>query len=76
MKKITFIAILAALALTQNLLIADEQKNVKRLSKYSGFETDRKFEFLSNLAYVLTISSSNVIFSKYDLEIPSWTPAL
>ena len=29
MKKITFIAILAALALTQNLLIADEQKNVK-----------------------------------------------
>lgn len=53
-----------------NLLLEewDEQKNIRRQSEYSGFETDRKFEFLSNLAYTLTISSFNVSFSKYDLE--------
>lgn len=53
-----------------NLLLEewDEQKNIRRESEYSGFEIDRKFEFLCNLAYTLTLSSFNVSFTKQDLE--------
>jgi hypothetical protein len=53
-----------------NLLLEewDEQKSIRRQSEYSGFEIDRKFEFLSNLAYALTLASFNVSFSKIDLE--------
>jgi predicted NACHT family NTPase len=53
-----------------NLLLEewDEQKNIRRESAYAGFEIDRKFEFLSNLAYSLTTSSLNVSFTKQDLE--------
>lgn len=49
-----------------NLLIDewDEQRKVKRTSKYAMFEADRKFEFLSDLAYHLTIRSGRAIFSK------------
>lgn len=54
-----------------NLLLEewDEQRNVQRLSKYAGFEPDRKFEFLSNLAYNLTVVNKSTIFSTEDLEI-------
>lgn len=52
-----------------NLLIEewDEQRGVKRDSNYAMFETDRKFEFLSNLAYQLTTKRGKSIFAKTDL---------
>jgi hypothetical protein len=52
-----------------NLLIEewDEQRRIIRTSKYAMFEVDRKFEFLSNLAYHLTIKNGKAIFSKKDL---------
>lgn len=47
-----------------NLLIEewDEQRLLKRGSEYSSFESDRKFEFLSNLSYVLTTEIRKSIF--------------
>lgn len=54
---------------TVNLLI-DEwnlQSTVARESQFSNFDPDRKYEFLSHLAYQLTIDSSALIFSKEDL---------
>ncbi len=52
-----------------NLLIQewDEQRSIKRASTYAHFETDRKFEFLTNLAFLLTTSVRKSIFSKDDL---------
>jgi len=52
-----------------NLLIDewDEQRSVKRGSAYASFDPDRKFELLSNLAYVLTISVRKTIFDTNDL---------
>lgn len=32
----------------------DEQRSIERVSKYASFEIDRKFDFLSQLSYVLT----------------------
>jgi Cdc6-like AAA superfamily ATPase len=46
----------------------NQQRNVHRKSKYAQFENDRKFEFLSNLAYGLTLSNKNNNFTKNDLE--------
>lgn len=46
----------------------DEQRGIKRTSKYAMFEIDRKFEFLSNLAYNLTIKNGKSLFSKKDLK--------
>jgi hypothetical protein len=53
-----------------NLLLEewDEQRNIKRESSYAKFETDRKFEFLTNLAYYITGSSRRSIFSTDDLK--------
>src|SRR6185369_5133092 len=45
----------------------DQQRSVKRESKYAHFEADRKFEFLSQLAYVLTTSLQSTVFSERDL---------
>jgi hypothetical protein len=52
-----------------NLLLEewDEQKSVKRYSRYAHFEIDRKFDFLCHLAFSLTTSLQKTIFSKYDL---------
>jgi len=52
-----------------NLLVEewDEQRSIKRSSAYSSFDLDRKFEFLCNLAYELTISGRETTFSKGDL---------
>jgi hypothetical protein len=52
-----------------NLLLEewDEQRSVKRQSSYANFEVDRKFEFLTNLAYVLTTSARGAVFRKKDL---------
>lgn len=54
-----------------NLLLEewDEQRGVKRSSKYALFEVDRKFEFLSSLAFHLTTKNGRAIFSKKDLLI-------
>lgn len=53
-----------------NLLLEewDEQRNVKRVSRYADFEIDRKFEFLTSIAYYLTVSSKRSLFSKSALE--------
>lgn len=53
-----------------NLLLEewDEQRNIKRQSSYAKFETDRKFEFLTNLAFYITGSSRRSIFSTSDLK--------
>ncbi|MFC4875029.1 NACHT domain-containing protein [Negadavirga shengliensis] len=53
-----------------NLLLEewDEQRNIKRESSYAKFETDRKFEFLTNLAFFITGTSRRSIFSKNDLK--------
>ena len=52
-----------------NLLLEewDQQRSVKRISKYAHFEIDRKFEFLSALAYKLTVWKQKTIFSKEEL---------
>ncbi len=49
-----------------NLLIEewDEQRNIKRVSKYSKFTIDRKFEFLCNLSYLLTSKFARAYFTK------------
>jgi len=49
-----------------NLLIEewDEQRNIYRESKYSNFDNLRKFEFLSNFAYELTITYETKIYSQ------------
>lgn len=53
-----------------NLLLEewDEQRGIKRTSKYAMFEVDRKFEFLSNLAFNLSIKNSKAVFSRSDLQ--------
>ncbi len=52
-----------------NLLLEewDEQRLVKRLSSYGNFETDRKFEFICNLAYELTVSLRRSSFQHSNL---------
>lgn len=52
-----------------NLLIEDWdlQRSIKRMSKYSDFEPDRKFEFLSTLAFYLTTVNQTSVFAKQDL---------
>ncbi|MBK9257147.1 MAG: NACHT domain-containing protein [Saprospiraceae bacterium] len=53
-----------------NLLLEewDLQRGIKRTSHYSNFEADRKLEFLSNLAYHLTVKFKKLVFTKTDLE--------
>ncbi len=52
-----------------NLLIEnwDEQRSVTRESAYSHFDIYRKHEFLSHMAYVLTVRLRSSAFSKDDL---------
>ncbi len=52
------------------LLLEDwnRQRSIFRASKYSEFEVDRKFEFLSNLAYYFTHDFGTTTFSKEDLK--------
>ncbi len=44
----------------------DEQRSIRRLSRYAGFESDRKLEFLSHLAYYLTTRTQSLVFSTRD----------
>jgi predicted NACHT family NTPase len=46
----------------------DTQRSVIRKSNYSNFETDRKFDFLSNLSFYLTSEVQKVTFSKQEFE--------
>lgn len=52
-----------------NLLLEewDEQRSVERVSKYAAFENDRKFEFLSQMSYVLTSYLKKTVFSSVDI---------
>ena len=52
-----------------NLLIDewDEQRSVMRGSRYAAFESDRKFEFLANLAYILTVTIRRTVFDEQHL---------
>lgn len=52
-----------------NLLLEewDQQRSVMRKSRYAHFEPDRKFEFLCQLAYVLTTIYRSTTFLKDDL---------
>lgn len=40
----------------------DQQRSIKRISSYSKFEADRKFEFLANLAYYFTVNIRRTVF--------------
>ena len=53
-----------------NLLLEewDQQRSVKRSSKYAQFEVDRKFDFLCSLAYVLTTKFQKAVFSEKELK--------
>lgn len=53
-----------------NLLIEewDEQRSVRRQSRYAGFSPDRKFDFLCRLAYELTLSGRGSTFRVHDLR--------
>ena len=52
-----------------NLLLEewDQQRSIKRYSKYANFEVDRKFDFLSSLAFILTKTLQSTVFSTAEL---------
>lgn len=47
----------------------DNQRSIKRNSRYSNFDTDRKFDFLSAVSYNLTCTFRKVTFSRKDIEL-------
>jgi hypothetical protein len=47
----------------------NEQQGIKRKTKFSTFTVERKREFLSNMAFNLTIKHNSRIFSKYELSL-------
>lgn len=52
-----------------NLLLEewDQQRHIKRDSRYAHFEVDRKYEFLCHLAFTLTSKMQTSVFSTSDL---------
>jgi hypothetical protein len=44
----------------------DEQRGIIRLSRYAGFEVDRKLEFLCSVAFYLTTTKGSSVFSRRD----------
>jgi predicted NACHT family NTPase len=46
----------------------DEQRGIQRPSQYSGFEIDRKLEFLRRISYELTVGESRGSFTHPQLE--------
>ena len=53
-----------------NLLLEEwnTQQGIKRISRFVNFDEDRKFDFLSYLAYQLTIKYKKNVFSESDLK--------
>lgn len=45
----------------------DSERGIVRISKYSGFDPERKMSFLSTLAYFLTYQKKTATFSEADL---------
>jgi len=45
----------------------DQQRSIKRRSKYAHFEPDRKYDFLCHIAYALTVGLRTTVFSSDDL---------
>ena len=45
----------------------DAERGIRRASKYSGFDADKKAEFLSAIAYYLTYGIRGKTFSEEDL---------
>lgn len=45
----------------------DKQRGVERHSKYSGFDVDRKLDFLSSISFVLTFKEKKKAFSSRSL---------
>lgn len=46
----------------------DGQRSIKRPSKYSNFEADRKFELLTHLSFHLTITGKTTVFTQSQLN--------
>ena len=46
----------------------DSQRSIQRTSAYSNFPVYRKFEFLSNIAFVFTVEFQSYSFNKSQLE--------
>lgn len=46
----------------------DEQRSIKRNSKYANFDIDRKEDFLEAIAFHLTVSSNKSSFMHWELE--------
>jgi predicted NACHT family NTPase len=46
----------------------DEQRGIVRESKYSDFDNEIKFDFLSHIAYDLTVTYSHKIYSEDDFK--------
>ncbi len=53
-----------------NLLIEewDEQRSIVRKSVFEGFQSDKKFEFLSHLSYFLTVKYQTSTFTNVQFE--------
>lgn len=47
----------------------DRQRGIKRISKYGNFQIERKFEFLSNFAFKLSIDYGKTVFNKDNLQL-------
>ena len=46
----------------------DKNRSIKRESKYTDFQSDRKFEFLCHLAYYMTIVYKKTRFTHHQIE--------
>jgi predicted NACHT family NTPase len=46
----------------------DEQRAVTRVSQYGNFEVDRKFEFLSRMAFEITVQFNRTLFNERELR--------
>jgi len=47
----------------------DQQRMIRRYSRYAAFEPDRKFEFLCCLAYFLTTEVNATVFTRGELSV-------
>ncbi|MDX2070380.1 MAG: NACHT domain-containing protein [Haliscomenobacter sp.] len=54
-----------------HLLLEDwnEQRQIKKISRYAGFTNERKIDFLAKLAFVFTTELKKSSFSKHEIEV-------